>query len=114
MSTVRVNRRAAERLAAGHPWVYASDVTGRGGAQPGEVATVVGPASALLGVAHYSSTSQIALRLLHHKPTTIDAAFYQRRIAAAFHHRQQVVHHSNAYRLVHAEADLLPGLIVDS
>jgi 23S rRNA (cytosine1962-C5)-methyltransferase len=43
----------------------------------------------------------------------IDRAFYQARIAAAEAYRRRVVNGSNAYRLVHAEADLLPGLIVD-
>ena len=53
------------------------------------------------------------MRLLSTQLQPIDASFYERRIAAAEKFRRQVVTHSNAYRLVHGEADLLPGLVVD-
>jgi 23S rRNA (cytosine1962-C5)-methyltransferase len=66
-----------------------------------------------VGVAHYSSTSQITLRLLSDKPESIDHAFFLKRLAAAVAHRERVVQNSDAYRLVFSEADLLPGLIVD-
>ncbi|RPI19924.1 MAG: SAM-dependent methyltransferase, partial [Acidobacteriales bacterium] len=62
--TVRVNRKAENRLASGHPWIFASDVTARGAAAPGDVVTVISPHGRPLGTAHYSSTSQICLRLL--------------------------------------------------
>jgi 23S rRNA (cytosine1962-C5)-methyltransferase len=114
MTIVRVNRRAAQRVASGHPWVYSSDITERGSAQPGEAVLVLDPQGRTLGTAHYSSTSQIALRLLHPKPYVPDVAFYRQRIAAAAALRQRLVRDSNAFRLIHAEADLLPGLIVDS
>lgn len=114
MTTVRVNRRAAQRVAAGHPWVYSSDIAERGSAQPGEAVLVLDPQGRTLGAAHYSSTSQIALRLLDPKPHIPDLAFYRQRIGAAVGLRRRLVRHSNAFRLIHAEADLLPGLIVDS
>ncbi|MCC6589621.1 MAG: class I SAM-dependent rRNA methyltransferase [Bryobacterales bacterium] len=114
MNSVRISRRAAQRFAGGHPWIFSSDITDRGAAQPGESVLVLDHSAKPLGVAHYSSTSQITLRFLHNKPVPVDADFYRHRIAAAFHLRQQIVHRSNAYRLVHSEADLLPGLIVDS
>jgi 23S rRNA (cytosine1962-C5)-methyltransferase len=74
---------------------------------------VVDPQGHKLGTAHYSAASQIALRLLTPQTETIDRAFYQRRLAAAEAYRSHVVRDSNAYRVVHAEADLLPALIVD-
>jgi 23S rRNA (cytosine1962-C5)-methyltransferase len=74
---------------------------------------VVDPKGRLLGTAHYSSTSQICLRLLSHADEPINRDFYRRRIAAALAHRQRVVTGSDAYRVVFGEADLLPGLIVD-
>jgi 23S rRNA (cytosine1962-C5)-methyltransferase len=67
----------------------------------------------VLGTAHYSSTSQIALRLLSPQAIETDATFFQRRIAAAQAYRDRVVHDTDTYRLVHAEADGLPALIVD-
>src|SRR5260370_6809843 len=51
--------------------------------------------------------------MLDSKVEPIDAAFFERRLAAAIEYRQSVVAGSDAYRVVHAEADLLPALIVD-
>ncbi|MEO8051637.1 MAG: class I SAM-dependent rRNA methyltransferase [Acidobacteriota bacterium] len=113
MTTVRVNRKAADRVASGHPWIFVSDVVDRGDAAPGEAVHVVDPKSKFLGVAHYSSTSQITLRFLSTKPEIIDRSFFHGRLVAALTYRAQVVQNSDAYRLVFSEGDLLPGLIVD-
>lgn len=111
--TVRVNRKAADRLHSGHPWIFASDVIDRGSAQPGDAVRVVDWKGRNLGTAHYSSTSQITLRLLSKHVEPIDGSFLRKRIEAAERHRKRVVQNSDAYRLVHAEGDLLPGLIID-
>jgi 23S rRNA (cytosine1962-C5)-methyltransferase len=113
LTIVRINRKAADRAASGHPWIFASDVADRGEAAPGDAVKVLDHRNQLVGVAHYSSTSQITLRLLSAKPEPIDRNFFLRRLAAALAHRQRVVQNSDAYRLVFSEADLLPGLIVD-
>ena len=112
MVEVKVNRRGAERIRSGHPWIYRSDIVDAGGAEPGQPVRVVDPRGQFLGAAHYSSTSQIALRLLSPKQIPIDAAFFQNRILAAKAHRDRLVRDTQAYRLVHAEADFLPGLII--
>jgi 23S rRNA (cytosine1962-C5)-methyltransferase len=111
--TVRISRKGADRVASGHPWVFASDVEDRGEATAGAVVRVADARGRAHGVAHYSDASQITLRLLSPDPVTIDGEFFRRRIVAAQAHRARVVENSNAYRLVHAEADRLPGLIVD-
>ena len=108
-----MNRKAAGRAASGHPWIFASDVVDRGDAAPGDVVRVLDPKNKFLGVAHYSSTSQITLRLLSTRPEVIDRTFFRERLAAALAHRERVVQKSDAYRLVFSEGDLLPGLIVD-
>ena len=108
-----MNRKAAGRAASGHPWIFASDVVDRGDAAPGHVVRVLDPKNKFLGVAHYSSTSQITLRLLSTRPEVIDRTFFRERLAAALAHRERVVQKSDAYRLVFSEGDLLPGLIVD-
>jgi 23S rRNA (cytosine1962-C5)-methyltransferase len=113
LTTVRVNSKGAGRAASGHPWIFASDVTDRSDAQPGEVVKVADPRGRPIGVAHYSSTSQITLRLLSSKPEPIDQEFFRRRLTSAIRHRERIVQNSNACRLVFSEADLLPGLIVD-
>jgi 23S rRNA (cytosine1962-C5)-methyltransferase len=112
MNEVRVNRKAAGRVASGHPWIFASDLTDRDGAQPGPV-TVADPRGRALGTAHYSSASQIALRMLSRQVEEIGRDFYLRRLRAAADHRRAIVHESDAYRVVHGEADLLPALVVD-
>jgi 23S rRNA (cytosine1962-C5)-methyltransferase len=108
-----VNRKAADRAASGHPWIFASDVVDRGDAAPGDAVRVLDPKSKFLGVAHYSSTSQITLRLLSTRPEIIDRTFFRARLTAALAHRERVVHNSDACRLVFSEGDQLPGLIVD-
>jgi 23S rRNA (cytosine1962-C5)-methyltransferase len=110
---VRVNRKAAERLADGHLWVFASDIVDRGAAQAGDFVKVIDPKGRALGTAHYSSTSQIVLRVLSQRVEPIDEEFIFKRCEAALRFREQVVRNTNAYRLIHAEGDLLPGLIVD-
>lgn len=113
MKTVRISRKGADRLASGHPWVFVSDVLDRGGAEPGEPVRVSDPRGRLLGAAHYSSTSQICLRLLTRDSEPIGREFFLERIRAAETLRRRVVSETDAYRLVHGEADLLPALIVD-
>jgi len=113
MHTVRVTRKGAMRLAVGHPWVFAGDVEDRGGAEPGEAVRVEDAKGRFRGLAHYSSSSQIALRLLDAEGVAIDKQFYFTRIRAAQSHRERVVSDAEAWRVVHAEADRLPGLIVD-
>lgn len=111
--TVRVNRKAADRIRSGHVWIFSSDVIDRGSAQPGDAVRAIDQKGHGLGVAHYSSTSQITLRLLSRQVEEIRKDFLAKRIQAAFEYRKRVVFDSDAYRLVHAEGDLLPGLIVD-
>jgi 23S rRNA (cytosine1962-C5)-methyltransferase len=113
MPTVRINRKAVSRIESGHPWVFASDVIDRGDARRGDAVVVVDPRGKSLGTAHYSSASQITLRLLSRRVETVDRAFLKFRIEAARRHRSRVVSDTEAYRLVHAEGDLLPGLIID-
>jgi 23S rRNA (cytosine1962-C5)-methyltransferase len=113
LHTVRLNRKGANRVRSGHPWIFSSDVLDRGQAAGGEAVVVLDPSGAALGTAHYSDSSQISLRMLTGHAETIDRAFYMRRIAAAEAHRKRVVANSQAYRLVHGEGDQLPGLVID-
>jgi 23S rRNA (cytosine1962-C5)-methyltransferase len=113
LHTVRVSRKAAGRVASGHPWIFASDVLDRGQAAAGNAVLVADPNGKTLGTAHYSDSSQISLRLLSHRTETIDRAFYLSRLAEAEAFRKRVVTNTNAYRLVHGEADRLPGLVID-
>ncbi|HLH42202.1 MAG TPA: class I SAM-dependent rRNA methyltransferase [Bryobacteraceae bacterium] len=112
-SSIRVNRKAADRVAAGHPWVFSSDLAGAGDAQPGDAVRVLDPRGRFLGTAHYSSLSRISLRMLSPLAEPLDKSFFLRRLSQAIAFRQRTVRDSGACRLVYSEADLLPGLIVD-
>jgi 23S rRNA (cytosine1962-C5)-methyltransferase len=107
---VRLSRKGADRLLSGHPWIFRSDITGTGTATPGSTVRVLDHKAQFLGQAHYSSTSQIALRMLTRSTNPID---FDARIAIAQQFREEIVTDSTAYRLVHAEADFLPALIID-
>jgi len=112
-TAVRVNRKAAQRLEDGHLWIFASDVLDRGAARAGDFVKVIDQKGKALGTAHYSDSSQIVLRLLSRHVEPIDEEFIFKRCQAALRFREKVVKNTDAYRLVHAEGDLLPGLIVD-
>jgi 23S rRNA (cytosine1962-C5)-methyltransferase len=112
-STVRISARGAERLAQGHVWVYRSDIAGAEGVAAGSVVQVTDHRGKPLGTALYSSSSQIAIRMLSGEPVKDWPALLRRRIADAVAYRERLVHNTDAYRLVFSEADFLPGLIVD-
>ncbi len=110
---VKVNRKAVSRVENGHPWIFMSDLENRGTAQPGDFVSVADSRGRIFGVAHYSSTSQISLRMLSGEAPTSELALLRARLEAAAAFRARVVKGTNSYRLVHAEADQLPGLIID-
>lgn len=110
---VRVSHRGAQRLKAGHVWVYRSDVVSADGIAPGSLVDVVDERGRFLGVAFYSSSSQIAIRWLSREPIRQPEGLLRQRIRDAIRYRERVVKDTNAYRVVFSEADFLPGLIVD-
>ena len=113
LTEVKVNRKAADRVASGHPWIFSSDVVERDHAAPGSVVKVVNHLGKPIGTAHYSSTSQICLRLLSRDIQEIDRGFFAQRLAEANEYRRLVVRDTDAYRVVHGEGDRLPALVVD-
>src|SRR5688572_2286202 len=110
--TVTIERRGEVRLAGGHHWVYRSDVTSAD-ARGGDTVAVVGPRGRLLGHALYSDRSEIALRLIARAAEPADLGVWRGRIQSALRRRAEPPIDATAYRLVHAEGDLLPSLIVD-
>ncbi|MGA9510370.1 MAG: class I SAM-dependent rRNA methyltransferase [Candidatus Sulfotelmatobacter sp.] len=113
IAVVRISPRGATRLKSGHVWVYRSDIVSADGAAPGSLVTVTDLRGKPLGTALYSSSSQIAIRLLSREPVGDLAGLLRQRIADAISYREPIVHQTNAYRVVFSEADFLPGLIVD-
>jgi 23S rRNA (cytosine1962-C5)-methyltransferase len=108
-----VNQRGAARWERGHPWIFKSDVRKRPSLPAGTV-RVRDDRGRWLGVALWSPSSEISLRLLDRRPdAVIDAVWWHDKLAAAIRRREGLGDLTNAYRLVHAEGDGLPALICD-
>jgi 23S rRNA (cytosine1962-C5)-methyltransferase len=110
---VKISPRGASRLKDGHVWVYRSDIVSAEGVPAGALVGVVDHRGESLGSALYSSSSQIAIRLISQDPIADFPALLRQRIADAIAYRESIVRDTNAYRVIFSEADFLPGLIVD-
>jgi len=110
---VKVSPRGATRLKTGHVWVYRSDIVSADSVPAGSVVRVSDHRGKLLGTALYSSSSQIAIRMLSPESVSDFPALLRQRIADAASYREPLVHNTEAYRVIFSEADFLPGLIVD-
>jgi len=110
---VTISQRGVERVLSGHVWIYRADLVDAGEAGAGDVVRIQDRRRHSCGQALYSSRSQIALRLLTRDERPVDTAFLAERIATASSLRRQVASDAQAYRLVSAEGDLLPSLIID-
>ena len=113
MKTVTLRPGKERSLHKRHPWVFEGSVAS-GRADAGETVRVAASDSSFLAWASYSPQSMIRLRAWSFdEAERIDAAFFERRIAAALALRARLPIQSDAMRLIHGEADGLPGLIVD-
>src|ERR1700728_1902665 len=112
-TTVKVSPRGTTRLKDGHVWVYRSDIVSAEGVAPGSLVTVTDHRGQILGSALYSSSSQIAVRLISREPVVDFPALLRQRVAEAIAYRTQLIRDTNAHRVIFSEADFLPGLIVD-
>jgi 23S rRNA (cytosine1962-C5)-methyltransferase len=111
-ASVVISTRGVERLRLGHPWVYRSDVRSAQ-AEAGAIVRVMDERGRFHGRAFYSDKSQIAVRLLTRENVPVDRAFFTERLRRAAAYRETVVENTDAYRLVHGEADLLPSIVID-
>ena len=112
---VKLSTRGVARLEARHPWVYRSDITEEKDIPAGSVVRVLDQRGKFLGTALYSSSSQIAIRVISHGSVPDLPSLVAERIRAAIAYRKEndLVSNTDAYRIVFSEADFLPGLIVD-
>ena len=108
-----ISLRGVNRLKAGHVWVYRSDVLSATSVAPGAVVPVTDERGRSFGAALYSSSSQIALRMISTGPVPDFPSLLRERVRNALVYREQLVRDTDAYRIVFSEADFLPGLIVD-
>src|SRR5262245_46242663 len=108
-----VSAKGAARARSGHLWIYRSDVIRKPQAESGSVVRVVDHRGRFVARAHYGEESEITLRIISKDDVEITRDFWLARLRAASEWRERVVSDTDAYRLVHAEGDLLPGLIID-
>ena len=111
--SINLSARGVARLQGRHPWVYRADVAEPNGVPPGALVRVLDQRGKFLGTALYSSSSQIAIRMISHGSVADLPALVAERIRAAIAYRKKLVSNSDAYRIVFSEGDFLPGLIVD-
>src|SRR5438876_11476494 len=111
--TVRLSPRGSSRLKNGHVWVYRSDIVSDDGVPPGAVVDVADERGKFLGTALYSSSSQIAIRMISPGKVEDLPGLVRKRIQAAIAYRDQVLRETDAYRVVLSEADFLPCFNVD-
>ena len=114
LPVVRINAKGLRWQRRGHPWLYRDDLDGEVALPSGELAAVVAPGDRFLGQAFYSANSRIALRLVSSGPEPVNEAFWEERLLSALEYRRRLVRDSDARRLIYAEADGFPGLVVDS
>ncbi len=106
-----ITSKGASRLRAGHLWIYRSDVTSKPEVESGSLVRVFDHRGRFLAWAHYGAESEISLRVISHEE--VDRDFWLARLRGAADWRRQIAHETDAYRLVNAEGDYLPGLVID-
>jgi 23S rRNA (cytosine1962-C5)-methyltransferase len=122
--TVVISRRGADRVRAGHPWIYQSDIL-EAEVESGDLVRVREERRRGIGWGLWSSQSQIALRMMvvgssgslgslgSEKDELDERALFESRLRQAIDYRATLAIDGTACRLVHGEADRLPALIVD-
>ncbi|GIL39933.1 class I SAM-dependent rRNA methyltransferase [Roseiterribacter gracilis] len=112
---LRLLPRHEARVRGGHPWVFSNEIAMDVAARalpPGGLVELEDARGAPLATAYFNPRTLIAARVLGAPGTVVDRAFWHERLAAALHLRERMFD-KPFYRLVHAEADRLPALIVD-
>jgi len=113
MKTIRLREGRERSLRRWHPWIFDSAVA-KGGADRGETVRVESAQGEFLAWAAFSPESKIRARVWSFEESQrIDAAYLSTLVRRAVRARQRMDIQSDSLRLVHGEADYLPGLIVD-
>ena len=111
---LRLKPREDRRIAGGHLWIFSNEVERLDGAPaPGDLVEVSDARGAFLGRAYYNPRSLIAARLLTRGRDEVDAALFARRLERALRLREAALPGERTVRVVHGEADFLPGMVVN-
>jgi 23S rRNA (cytosine1962-C5)-methyltransferase len=113
MTKVYLKRKIASRIANGHPWIYGNEIEKIDGEPAaGDIVEVFYYDKKYLGRGYINQQSQIVVRLLTRKHNNINDGFFMNKIKQAWEYRQRLGYTENC-RLVFAEADYLPALVID-
>ena len=114
LPTVLLKPGEADRIVAGHPWIYHGEIL-RVTQQltDGELVQVKDHRQRLLGVGFFNSKSKIIVRVLSPERIEANEKFFEERIRTALAVRQKHLPNATSFRVVNAESDFLSGLIVD-
>ena len=114
LPTVVLKPGAADRVLAGHPWIYAGSLLRLSApAADGALVQIKDHRQRFLGVGFYNSKSKIHVRVVDTARVTVDVSFFIDRIRAALAVRQKHLPGATSLRVVNAESDFLSGLIID-
>jgi 23S rRNA (cytosine1962-C5)-methyltransferase len=114
LSTVLLKPGEADRIVAGHPWIYNSEILRlTAPVADGELVQVKDHRQRLLGVGFFNSKSKIHVRVIAPERIEVNEKFFEERIRTALAVRQKHLLHATSFRVVNAESDFLSGLIVD-
>jgi 23S rRNA (cytosine1962-C5)-methyltransferase len=114
LPTVLLKPGEADRMVAGHPWIYHNEILRlTQPANPGDLVQVKDSRQRLIGTGFYNAKSKINVRLLAPDRVIPNEAFFEERLRAALAVRQKQLPDATSFRVVNAESDFLSGLIVD-
>lgn len=116
MARVYLHKGRTKRIEAGHPWVYRTEIDRVDGSfRPGDTVDVLDHRGRFIGRGYINPASMITVRILTRADEEICPEFFGRRISAAWEFRRRVVDDPgcDSCRVVFAESDFLPGLVVD-
>src|SRR2546425_4183474 len=112
--TVTVTQKGAKRARAGHPWIFRADVArAPDGLVSGAEVRLADARGNFIGRGFWAVKSPIALRVLSRQDSALDEELLATRLRSAYERRRAMFPGGDAFRLVHGEADLLPGYFAD-
>ncbi len=112
--SIHLAKEKDKRLKKGHQWIFSNELVPTDHPlEIGQIVRVFDAGNAFKGIGYYHPNSLIAVRMLSRRDVTIDASFFKSRLKMAVALRDNVIRDTDAYRLIYAESDGLPGLIVD-
>jgi 23S rRNA (cytosine1962-C5)-methyltransferase len=114
LPTVLLKPGEADRIVAGHPWIYHTEILRlTAPVDDGALVQVKDHRQRFLGVGFFNSKSKIHVRVLSPERVEVNEKFFEERIRAALAVRQKHLPDATSFRVVNAESDFLSGLIVD-